>query len=284
LNPEGIGVMPMFAKVSMDFVFLGGSDLAGPISRLQNAVSFNYYANTGVYDNRAEMVQYDPDGNGHEVKFKPYSYPDMIHGLDNYKVNKEEVNSNITKKEEATVKMDIKPLNSVSIVNNSTEEKFSGRNIVKVPLATSSTSPQVKPTQTTNTSTNSGGNTSSGNLSQENQELVNGWTEAHPADVSQQRFEEFMDGAFDEASSGRLSSITFLETILIKDSSNEFDWNPSHLISKETCTDADINYIKEQYTLNGLGYGPDSIGTVYIKGKNYLINKDALPYASQFIY
>jgi hypothetical protein len=24
------------------------------------------------------MVQYDADGNGHEVKFKPYSYPDMI--------------------------------------------------------------------------------------------------------------------------------------------------------------------------------------------------------------
>jgi hypothetical protein len=78
LNPEGIGVMPMFAKVTINFVFLGGSDLAGPISRLQNAVSFNYYANTSVYDNRAEMVQYDADGNGHEVKFKPYSYPDMV--------------------------------------------------------------------------------------------------------------------------------------------------------------------------------------------------------------
>lgn len=79
LNPEGIGVMPMFAKVSLNFVFLGGSDLAGPISRLQNAVSFNYYANTSVYDNRAEMVQYDPDGNGREVNFKPFSYPDMMH-------------------------------------------------------------------------------------------------------------------------------------------------------------------------------------------------------------
>ena len=79
MNLEGIGVMPMFAKVSLNFVFLGGSDLAGPISRLQNAVSFNYYANTSVYDNRAEMVQYDPDGNGHEVKFKPYSYPDMVY-------------------------------------------------------------------------------------------------------------------------------------------------------------------------------------------------------------
>lgn len=89
LNPEGIGVMPMFAKVSLNFVFLGGSDLAGPISRLQNAVSFNYYANTSVYDNRAEMVQYDPDGNGHEVKFKPYSYPDMIQTGEPRKEDKE---------------------------------------------------------------------------------------------------------------------------------------------------------------------------------------------------
>lgn len=79
LNPEGIGVMPVFAKIELNFMFLGGSDLAGPISRLQNAVSFNYYANTGVYDNRAEMVQYDSDGNGKEVAFKPYSYPDMLH-------------------------------------------------------------------------------------------------------------------------------------------------------------------------------------------------------------
>lgn len=79
LNPEGIGVMPMFAKVNIGFVFLGGSDLAGPISRLQNAVSFNYYANTSVYDNRAEMVQYDESGNGREVKFKPYVYPTMLH-------------------------------------------------------------------------------------------------------------------------------------------------------------------------------------------------------------
>jgi len=81
LNPEGIGVMPMFAKITLNFVFLGGSDLAGPIARLQDAVSFNYYANTGVYDNRAEMVQYDPDGSGREVKFKPFSYPNMLHGI-----------------------------------------------------------------------------------------------------------------------------------------------------------------------------------------------------------
>ena len=75
LNPEGIGVMPMFAKISINFTFLGGSDLAGPIARLQNAVSFNYYANTSVYDNRAEMVEYDKEGRGIETKFKGFIYP-----------------------------------------------------------------------------------------------------------------------------------------------------------------------------------------------------------------
>lgn len=55
MNDEGIGVMPMMAKVDISFHFLGGSDLSGPISRLQNAVSFNYYANTSVYDTVADM-------------------------------------------------------------------------------------------------------------------------------------------------------------------------------------------------------------------------------------
>lgn len=57
LNPEGIGVQPMYAKVSMGIVILGGQSLDGPISRLQNAVSFNYYANTGVYDDRADRIE-----------------------------------------------------------------------------------------------------------------------------------------------------------------------------------------------------------------------------------
>lgn len=77
MNPEGIGMMPMFAKITINFNFLGGSDLAGPIARLQNAVSFNYYANTSVYDDRAEMVEYDPNGSGREIKFKGYTYPSV---------------------------------------------------------------------------------------------------------------------------------------------------------------------------------------------------------------
>lgn len=70
LNPEGIGVMPMIANVNLRFKFIGGSSLTGPITRLQNALSFNAYANTEVYDNRAELIEYDD--NGKISKFKPY--------------------------------------------------------------------------------------------------------------------------------------------------------------------------------------------------------------------
>ena len=59
LNPEGIGVQPMYAKVSLQITILGGQSLEGPINRLQNAVTFNYYANTGVYDNRSDRIGYE---------------------------------------------------------------------------------------------------------------------------------------------------------------------------------------------------------------------------------
>ena len=69
LNQEGIGVMPMIANVTLNFNFIGGSDLGGPIQRLQNATSFNYYANASVYDNRSEEIEY---GNGKYTKFKAF--------------------------------------------------------------------------------------------------------------------------------------------------------------------------------------------------------------------
>ncbi|MBR6516664.1 MAG: hypothetical protein IKT40_07375 [Bacilli bacterium] len=61
LNDEGIGVMPMIADISLSFNFLGGSELYSPIARLQNAVSFNYYANTSVYDDRADKLSYETE-------------------------------------------------------------------------------------------------------------------------------------------------------------------------------------------------------------------------------
>ena len=57
LNPEGIGVQPMIVKVSMNFKIIGGMGLAKPIEQLQNALSFNYYANTEIYDERATPTE-----------------------------------------------------------------------------------------------------------------------------------------------------------------------------------------------------------------------------------
>jgi hypothetical protein len=54
LNPEGVGVQPMMANISLNFKFVGGQDLTGPIERLQNAVTSNYYANASVYDKLAD--------------------------------------------------------------------------------------------------------------------------------------------------------------------------------------------------------------------------------------
>ena len=54
LNPEGIGVQPMYADVSINFNFIGGQDLSGPVERLQNAVTANYYANASVYSRHAD--------------------------------------------------------------------------------------------------------------------------------------------------------------------------------------------------------------------------------------
>ena len=54
INTEGIGIQPMMANITIGFKFLGGSDLSGPISRLQNAVSYNFFANTSVYDRHAD--------------------------------------------------------------------------------------------------------------------------------------------------------------------------------------------------------------------------------------
>lgn len=59
LNSEGAGVVPLIANVSISFNFIGGGDLSGPVRRLQNAMSFNYYANTRLYDNRADRMNYN---------------------------------------------------------------------------------------------------------------------------------------------------------------------------------------------------------------------------------
>jgi len=57
INPEGIGIQPMIANVSLNFNIIGGMGLKEPIDKLQNALSFNYYANTEMYDDRADETE-----------------------------------------------------------------------------------------------------------------------------------------------------------------------------------------------------------------------------------
>ena len=56
LNPEGIGVQPMIANVTLQINFIGGQGLEKPIERLQNALSSNFYANTEMYDERSQAT------------------------------------------------------------------------------------------------------------------------------------------------------------------------------------------------------------------------------------
>jgi hypothetical protein len=56
INPEGIGIQPMIANVTLGFKFVGGSGLKESIDKLQNALTFNYYANTEIWDDRADAT------------------------------------------------------------------------------------------------------------------------------------------------------------------------------------------------------------------------------------
>jgi outer membrane protein OmpA-like peptidoglycan-associated protein len=57
LNPEGIGIQPMLAKITLAFNIIGGMGLKEPVQQLQNALSFNFYANTEIYDERATATE-----------------------------------------------------------------------------------------------------------------------------------------------------------------------------------------------------------------------------------
>ena len=78
LNPEGIGVQPMITKVDLNFKFIGGSSLGGPIDELQNAVAFNFFANTSVY-NRRKNVTLKTEGKSIDgKKGEPFGYGSFI--------------------------------------------------------------------------------------------------------------------------------------------------------------------------------------------------------------
>lgn len=59
LNPEGIGIQPMIANVSLNFKYIGGQGLEAPVSELQNALSNNFFANTEMYNNNSVKTTTD---------------------------------------------------------------------------------------------------------------------------------------------------------------------------------------------------------------------------------
>ena len=46
MNPEGFGMQPMIADITLNIKLIGGQSLEAPIMALQNAISFNHYANS----------------------------------------------------------------------------------------------------------------------------------------------------------------------------------------------------------------------------------------------
>jgi len=72
LNPEGIGVQPMIATVTMGFKYIGGQGIKEPVEKLQNAVSFNFFANTEMYDDRATQTVFDTDPDEKDFLSKLY--------------------------------------------------------------------------------------------------------------------------------------------------------------------------------------------------------------------
>ena len=131
LNPEGIGVQPMLCNVDLNFKFIGGSSLGGPISELQNAVGFNFFANTGLYNPRTIFSSVNsykinrPDSasgliteiNGEvstptekdsksKYGFGAYIVPGQAIGLDGKSVNESDVVTPPKDKSEEKVKQD----------------------------------------------------------------------------------------------------------------------------------------------------------------------------------
>ena len=57
LNPEGVGIQPMFAKVQMGIDLIGGQSLEEPVKQLNNALNGLHYANSGIINGSKYIVE-----------------------------------------------------------------------------------------------------------------------------------------------------------------------------------------------------------------------------------
>ena len=91
INPEGIGVQPMIAKVTLAFNFVGGSGLKESVDKLQNALTFNYYANTEIYDDRSDVTD-----TSYQVIDKDFLEFAVLNGVAPPTINNAEPNNGLT--------------------------------------------------------------------------------------------------------------------------------------------------------------------------------------------
>ena len=125
LNPEGIGVQPMLADINMSFFFIGGQGLKEPVNRLQNALSFNYYANTEVYDDRSVVTE-ERDELNQEIWESIES--NVTFGSDNRPTNEDIPTKGVTI---GTIKSNI-----ITTYPSTTESTTSGQTSFKTIMAT----------------------------------------------------------------------------------------------------------------------------------------------------
>ena len=158
LNPEGAGVQPMYAKVNMSIKILGGQSLVAPISRLQNAVSFNYYANAGVYDNRADRAHYENYDTVYDYVYTATADTSANNNHDSYVVN-DNAETLVTENDE-------KKSVTLSTTSTSTDSNSSGTSSASSSSSSSSTS--------SSSSSSSSGGSSRSSSSKKKQEVYYG--------------------------------------------------------------------------------------------------------------
>lgn len=153
LNPEGAGVQPMYAKVNMGIKILGGQSLVAPISRLQNAVSFNYYANAGVYDNRADRAHYKDYDTVYDYVYTATADTSANNNYDSYVVN-DNAETLVTENDE-------KKSVTLSSKSTSTDSNSSGTSSASSSSSSSSTSSSSSSSSSGGSSRSSGSSVSS---------------------------------------------------------------------------------------------------------------------------
>lgn len=153
LNPEGAGVQPMYAKVNMGIKILGGQSLVAPISRLQNAVSFNYYANAGVYDNRADRAHYKDYDTVYDYVYTATADTSANNNHDSYVVN-DNAETLVTENDE-------KKSVTLSTTSTSTDSNSSGTSSASSSSSSSSTSSSSSSSSSGGSSRSSGSSVSS---------------------------------------------------------------------------------------------------------------------------